>query len=122
MQGYNEQQGTALHMEALRRLRSLPGVIAASSTAVLPLSGGYLADGFVWPEGDSQPSDAGRPMVFFDRVGPGYFETMGATFLAGREFTERDRKGSPQVAVVNETFARGFWPTRAIGKRFGRAR
>ena len=44
---------------------------------------------------------------------------MGATMLAGREFTERDRKGSPQVAVVNETFARSFWPGEAaIGKRF----
>lgn len=119
MQGYREEQGAALHMEALRRLRLLPGVSSASSTAMLPLSGGYLGDGFVWPEGDSQPSDAGRPMVFFDRVGPGYFETMGATFLAGREFTDRDRKGSPQVAVVNETFARRFWPgEHAIGKRF----
>jgi predicted permease len=119
MQGYKEEQGAALHMEVLRRFRVLPGVISASSTSMLPLSGGYLGDGFVWPEGDSQPSDAGRPMVFFDRVGPGYFETMGATVLAGREFTERDRKGSPQVAVVNETFARSFWPgERVIGKRF----
>jgi predicted permease len=58
-------------------------------------------------------------MVFFDRVGPGYFETMGATLLRGREFTERDRKGAPPVAVVNETFAREFWPAEsAIGKRF----
>jgi predicted permease len=119
MQGYNEEQGVALHTEALRRTRFLPGVVSVSSTAVLPLSGGYLGDGFVWPEGDSHPSDAGRPMVYFDRVGAGYFETMGATLLAGREFTERDRKGSPLVAVVNETFARSFWPgERAIGKRF----
>jgi predicted permease len=119
MQGYKEEQGIALQMEALRRFRLLPGVISASSTAMLPLSGGYLGDGFVWPEGDSQPSDAGRPMVFFDRVGPEYFATIGATLLAGREFTERDRKGSPQVAVVNETFARSFWPgEHVIGKRF----
>src|SRR5207244_3741319 len=52
MQGYREEQGAALHMEALRRLRLLPGVSSASSTAMLPLSGGYLGDGFVWPEGD----------------------------------------------------------------------
>jgi predicted permease len=44
---------------------------------------------------------------------------MGAPSLEGREFTELDRKGSSLVAVVNETFARGFWPgERVIGKRF----
>jgi hypothetical protein len=40
-----------------------------------------VVGGFVWPEGD-RPSDAGRPMVFFDRVGPEYFATMGATLSA----------------------------------------
>src|SRR5207247_5507011 len=119
MQGYTEEQGMTVHEEALRRLSLLPGVIAVSSTAMLPLSGGYLGDGFVWPEGDTRHSDARRPMVFFDRVGPGYFGTMGATLLKGRDFTERDRQGSSLVAVVNETFARGFWPgEEAIGKRF----
>ena len=54
-----------VHEEALRRLSLLPGVIAVSSTAMLPLSGGYLGDGFVWPEGDTRHSDARRPMVFF---------------------------------------------------------
>src|SRR5439155_11842761 len=123
MQGYTEEQGIALHGEALRRLSLLPGVTSASSTAVLPLSGGYLGDGFVWLEGDTGPSETCRPMVFFDRVGPSYFETMGATPLEGREFTELDRKGSPLVAVVNETFARGFWPgERVIGKRFRTSR
>jgi predicted permease len=119
MQGYREEQGRALHEEALRRLAELPGVVSVSSTATLPLSGGYLGDGWIWPEGDADPSEAGRPMVYFDRVGPGYFQTMGAALLRGRDFTERDRKDSPQVAVVNETFAQRFWPGEdAIGKRF----
>jgi predicted permease len=119
MQRHSEEQILALHTEALRRFRLLPGVLSASSTAFLPLSGGYLGDGWVWPEGNQRASDARRPIVFFDRVGPGYFEAMGATLLAGRDFTERDRKGSPMVAVVNETFARSFWPREgAVGKRF----
>ena len=70
-------------MEALRRFRPLPGVISASSTAMLPLSGGYLGDGFVWPEGDSQPSDAGRPMVSSIAWAPEYFDNDGRHDVSG---------------------------------------
>lgn len=119
MQRYDNNQVVAFHAEALRRAKTLPGVISAASTFILPLSGGYLGDGFVWPHGDSQPSEAGRPMVFFDRISPDYFKAIGATLLSGREFTGHDRQGSPLVAVVNDTFARTFWPNgNAIGKRF----
>jgi predicted permease len=116
---YTDAQAQRLHDEALRRLGELPGVVSASSTLMLPLSGGYLGDGYVWPEGDLEPSERGRPMVYFDRVGPGYFATMGATLLRGREFTEQDRVGASSVAVVNETFAARFWPGQpALGRRF----
>jgi predicted permease len=119
MLGYGEEQRRTFWEEALRRLAALPGVISVSSTVVLPLSGGYLGDGWIWPEGDVEPSDAGRPMVYFDRVGPAYFETMGAALLQGREFGERDGQELPPVAVVNETFAQTFWPSEnPIGKRF----
>jgi predicted permease len=119
MVGYPETKARRLHDEVLRRMSELPGVESASSTLMLPLSGGYLGDGYVWPEGDLEPSDHGRPMVYFDRVGPGYFSTMGATLLQGREFTEQDDQGSYPVAVVNQTFADHFWPRQnALGRRF----
>jgi hypothetical protein len=52
------------------------------------------------------------------RVGVDYFRTLGIPLLAGREFTDADIKGSPQVAVVNEAFARKFnLVDRVIGKR-----
>ena len=117
--GYGEEKSRALHAEALRRFESLPGVISASATIMLPLSGGYLGDGYVWPEGDDRASEAGRAMIYFDRVGPRYFETMGGALLQGREFTERDRNGGPPVAIVNETFAKSYWPgENPLGKRF----
>lgn len=117
--GYSEEKARALHAEALRRFESLPGVVSTSATIMLPLSGGYLGDGYVWPEGDDRTSESGRPMIYFDRVAPRYFETMGGALLQGREFTERDRAGGPPVAVVNQTFAKSFWPTEnAVGKRF----
>jgi predicted permease len=61
----------------------------------------------------------GEDMEFgASHVGPGYFATMGVRLVRGRDFTDRDRAGAPRVAVVNETFARKFWPGRdAIGRR-----
>jgi predicted permease len=119
MQRYADAEIRRLHAEGLERMRALPGVTSASSTIMLPLTGGYLGDGYVSPEGDAEPTERGRPMVFFDRVGPGYFDTMGATLLRGREFAEQDGPLARQVAVVNETFAHGFWPGEdPVGKRF----
>ena len=119
MQRYADDAIRRLHAEGLDRMRTLPGVESASSTIMLPLSGGYLGDGYVWPEGDDEPSERGRPMVFFDRVGTGYLATMGASLRRGREFTERDDRTAAAVAVVNETFASRFWPGQdALGKRF----
>ena len=49
----------------------------------------------------------------------GYFETMGVPIVEGRAFTDADRPDTPRVAVVNETFARRYWPGQsAIGKTF----
>jgi len=54
----------------------------------------------------------------FNWVGPGYFATMGTAIVEGRAFAERDGAGGPPVAIVNETFARRFWPDqRAVAKR-----
>jgi predicted permease len=53
----------------------------------------------------------------FDQVGPRYFHVLGVPLLAGREFDERDAKGAPPVAVVNETMATFYFGTRtAIGR------
>jgi predicted permease len=47
-----------------------------------------------------------------------YFSTMGIPLIAGRDFTEQDKKDAPPVAIINETFARRFWPGQdAVGKR-----
>ena len=56
----------------------------------------------------------------WDRVGPHYFETIGTRLLRGRFINERDVPGAPNVAVINETFARRFFPNEnPIGQHFG---
>jgi len=50
-------------------------------------------------------------------VATDYFNTMGMTLIAGREFTDQDKEGMPRAAIVNETFARRYWSNQdALGK------
>ena len=116
--GYTDQQSAVFGSRLLEQVRSLPGVIDASSTVFAPLSGGYLGDGHVYIEGETPVPDYQRPVVYYDRVGDNFFRTMGTPLLAGREFTPRDLDGSTPVAVVNQTFAKTFWPGESpLGKR-----
>src|ERR1700720_1698320 len=53
-----------------------------------------------------------------DTIDEGYFETMGIPILRGRGFLASDTAGAPRVAVVNEQFAKHYWPGEdAVGKR-----
>lgn len=55
----------------------------------------------------------------YNEVGGGFFGKMGIPLLAGREFTESDNRAGPKVAIVNETFARHFFPSgNPIGRKF----
>jgi putative ABC transport system permease protein len=60
----------------------------------------------------SNGSGQAPPAVLRQKVSPGYFETLGVRLLAGRFFVEQDnRKESEPVAIINETFAKRFWPS-----------
>ena len=75
--------------------------ISAGQIDMTPVSGsGWDQD--VWAEGTADPHIDG----LFNRAGPGYFQTMGTSFVAGRDFDEHDNLTSPKVAIVNEEFAR----------------
>lgn len=93
--------------EVLHRARSVPGIVAAGITDVLPLrddrSFGVAAVGQVYERGH-------QPEAFIRVVTDGYFEAAGVPLRLGREFTERDRASSTLVAMVNETLARTLWP------------
>ena len=97
-------------------LRAMPGVTSVTATTVPILSqsnwgNNVTVEGFEAGAGVNTNASAAR-------VGVDYFRTLGIPLLAGREFTDADIKGSPQVAVVNEAFARKFnLVDRVIGKR-----
>jgi putative ABC transport system permease protein len=103
--------------ELLGRVESLPGVQSASAINHLPLGGDTWGIGFAI-EGRPLPPPGERPGAVYRIVRPHYFQTMGATLLEGRDFTERDNESAPGVVIINETFARRHWPNEdPIGKR-----
>jgi predicted permease len=126
-----EAQETPFVREILRRLRTLPGVESAAlgDPSSIPLDQAQralsvIADGqfFVSLEGHDLLGDR---FVTVDRssVSPDYFHVMGISLLRGRLFNEMDDDKAPHVAVVNEAFARTYWPNEdPVGKRFRNVR
>ncbi|HKR61147.1 MAG TPA: ABC transporter permease, partial [Pyrinomonadaceae bacterium] len=117
LNGYTPTQVRSFYAQVLDRINTLPGVQSASF-ADMPLLGGAWIDG-VSVEG-FQPQ-AGQDMsVKAKKVEPKFFETMGISVLAGRDFVTQDAADAPKVAIINETFARTFWGNEnPIGKRIG---
>jgi len=91
----------------VERLRTVPGVRAASAAQVLPIGGGLWTRN-IQVEGYAFRSDE-PDSVGFNVIAPAYFATLGTPVLTGREFDERDTDRSPRVAIVNESFARYFF-------------
>jgi putative ABC transport system permease protein len=105
----------AFYDQLLRRLGALPGVEAVAAVNRLPLGGSNVMIG-ITIESAAHP----EAPVSIDRrvVTPGYFQTLGIPFVKGRAFTQSDRAGAPDVAIVNQTMARRFWANDdPLGKR-----
>jgi predicted permease len=114
--GYKPEQLYALYQQLPQRLTQIPGVLSAAYSLYSPMRGTNWDD-YIHVEG--RPFDA-RDDASFDRVSPHYFETIGTRLWRGRVITEEDTPTSPQVAVINQTFARKYLPNQdPIGKHFG---
>jgi putative ABC transport system permease protein len=103
--------------ETLARLGALPGVRSVASGSALPLADGITGENAdVIPEG--MTVDAGQePQARATVVTPGYFATLGMSLRRGRLFAEADDGRGARVIVVNETFARRYFPsTDPIGR------
>jgi predicted permease len=117
LSGYTPDKLDGLYRRLEERLQQLPGLLSASLSWYSPL-GGDNANERVYIQG--KPPDYRWTAPSWDRVGPHYFETIGTRLLRGRVIEERDRPGALNVAVINETFARRFFPNEdPIGQHFG---
>ena len=103
--------------EAQRRIAALPGVQAAGFSTILPLTGTNSDSSFAI---EGRPSDKNNPSPDEERreVSPDYFRALGTPLIRGRFFTDADNADAPLVIIVNQTFAKKFWPNEdALGKR-----
>jgi predicted permease len=122
LQGYQTEAGAQFRKRLLNRVESLPGVQSASITDFMPLSLSYNS-GQVLIEGRPQERGVNTPTAMQSDVGLKYFETIGTPLVAGRDLNEQDQEGKTRSVVVNETFARKFFPganpiENALGKQF----
>jgi putative ABC transport system permease protein len=111
---------TAFVLGFMDRVRSIPGVTAASVTNKLPLKGGW--NGTVIVEGKPYSDNYMEgPLVEHSYILPGFFQTMGIPLRTGRVFTQADL--TKDLVIVNETFARQFFPNEnPVGKRISTER
>jgi putative ABC transport system permease protein len=118
LHGYNRARGQEFYRTLLERVRSLPGVRAATLAAtVTPNPGGSMIEDAVEIEGRARRIE--HAAVDYNRVGPDYFTTINMPLMYGRDFTVQDREGGPPIAVLNETMARQLFPNEdPIGRRF----
>jgi putative ABC transport system permease protein len=113
---YSEaQKQVAFFDDLVRRVSALPGVRSAAISAALPLVPKRITP--VLPEGQPEVPLGERPFIIIEAINPSWFQTLHVPLLAGREFTEADKAGAPNVVVVNQALARRYWPNQnPIGK------
>jgi putative ABC transport system permease protein len=112
------QMLTDVAQRVQRRFTSIPGIVASTPLVVPPMVGtGVWQVRFTKP-GQSTDQAASNATTSGDVIGPGYFRTFGIPIVRGRGFTDADDGSAPLVMVVNESFARLYWPGEdALGKR-----
>jgi len=113
---YNPAQTRSFYHNLSDRVRALPGVRSATLTHAIPLSDQDVSK--VIPEGYAFPKGQDTVSLLADVVDEHYFDTMKVDILSGRAFTADDKDGSRPVAIINDEFAKRYWPGQsAVGKR-----
>ena len=113
---YPTEKQNQFYRDLVTRLQALPGVRSAGSVIPLPLSGDSFSISF---ETEGRPVAKGdQPSADFFAISDDYFKTLGVSILKGRNFTERDGEKAPGVVIVNQAFAKKFFPNEdPVGKR-----
>lgn len=114
---YQGRLSQAFFSELIQRVERLPGVESAGAITAVFIPGLASSSNFsIEGRPPAPPSEQVEAPIDF--VTPGYFRTMGIPLLSGRGFTEQDGPDQPQVVIINNTFARLFWPNEdPLGKR-----
>jgi len=111
------RQQAAFYQQVGQRLAAVPGVQSAGANIGLPFTGAGIGISFNI-EGRPAASSGEQLVASYRAISPGYFRTMGVPLRTGRDFTDRDNSEAPGVVIINQSFARRFFPNEdPIGKR-----
>jgi predicted permease len=115
--GYKEDARLGrLYDEIEQQVSAVPGVHAASFSMFTFNQGSWSED--AWAQEESPEAKSNRE-ILYNKVGRGFFSTMGLPLVTGRTFGPQDNANSPKVAVINETMARRFFPNESpLGRTF----
>jgi predicted permease len=119
------EQTREFYRQLLDQARTLTGVKSAALSQAIPLMEspaqsqiGGLGATRVIPEGVQLPTGTEAVTLYSNVVSEGYFHTLGVPIVEGRDFLLTDQAGTPRVVIVNEQFARKYYPNQeVIGKR-----
>jgi putative ABC transport system permease protein len=113
----DDEQAARTHQSIAERLEQIPGVVSVGLSSSITMDGEDNGTP-IMAEGLPDEGPAG-PLRRFKSVGPGYFETMGNSIVAGRAVAWSDIFERRRVVVISEPLARELWqaPSQAIGKR-----
>src|SRR5215472_8219705 len=117
--GYNLETIGAVNQRIEEEFKALPGVKSIGLALYSTLEGNNWGES-VYVEGRPTPGPEEHNGSSWDRVSPGFFQTIGQPVLRGRGFTDQDTATSQMVAVVNQAFVKKFFPKEdPIGHHFG---
>jgi putative ABC transport system permease protein len=113
------EEVAAFYKEIIRRVSELPGVERVAVGTTVPWrDGGFFAAQFT-VEGYAKADGEEDPRARFRTVSPGFFRALGVPVLAGRDFTEDDRRGGERVVIVSQSVAQRMFPDQdAVNRRF----
>ncbi|HEX6730360.1 MAG TPA: ABC transporter permease [Pyrinomonadaceae bacterium] len=116
--GYDEAQNKNFVRRVVEGVGALPGVEAVSAARLAPLGDSSNSSGPILKEGETLPRGSAGRNVMNTAIAPGYFKTLEIPIIEGRDFDDRDRRGSQRTVIVNQRMAQVLWPGEsAIGKR-----
>ncbi len=117
--GYTQDQLPALYQQLEQQFSALPGVQSVGMALYSTLEGNNWGEA-VYVDGRPAPGPNDHIGSSWDRVSTHFFETVGQPMVRGRGFTDQDTATSQKVAVVNQAFAKKFFPKEdPIGRHFG---
>jgi putative ABC transport system permease protein len=112
------QEITAFYKEAIRRISALPGVEQVALGTVVPWRDpGFFAAQFT-AEGYRKANGEEDPRARFRTVSPGFFSALGVRIIAGRDFSDNDRRDGERVVIVSQSLAQRMFPNMdAVNRR-----